>query len=115
MRVQTNDISGIKPAVEIGKLTVEKEKPKETEGKKAIAKRQPTEKEIEEAIKKLNDFISVFNTKIALEVDKETKKTILKIIDVNSDKVIRQIPPEEMLEISRRITELLGLIINEKV
>lgn len=71
--------------------------------------------EIEGIIKELNQFIQIFNTKIAFEIDKETKKTILRIVDVETNEVIRQIPPEELLKISRRISELLGLIINEKV
>ena len=71
--------------------------------------------EIEGIIKELNQFIQIFNTKIAFEIDKETKKTILRIVDVETNEVIRQIPPEELLKISRRISELLGLIINEKI
>jgi len=74
-----------------------------------------SEEEIESIIKELNQFIQIFNTKIAFEIDKETKKTILRIVDVETNEVIRQIPPEELLQISRRISELLGLIINEKV
>ncbi|MFN3134678.1 MAG: flagellar protein FlaG [Candidatus Kryptonium sp.] len=71
--------------------------------------------EIESVIKELNQFIRIFNTKIAFEIDRETKKTILRIVDVETNEVIRQIPPEELLKISRRISELLGLIINDKV
>ena len=71
--------------------------------------------EIEGIIKELNQFIQIFNTKIAFEIDKETKKTILRIVDVETNEVIRQIPPEELLKISRRISELLGVIINEKI
>ncbi len=71
--------------------------------------------EIESVIGELNQFIQIFNTKIAFEIDKETKKTILRIVDVETNEIIRQIPPEELLKISKRISELLGLIINEKV
>ena len=35
-----------------------------------------SEEEIESIIKELNQFIQIFNTKIAFEIDKETKKTI---------------------------------------
>ncbi len=71
--------------------------------------------EIENVIKEMNQFIQIFNAKIAFEIDKDTKKTVLKIIDAQTNEIIRQIPPEELLKISRRISELLGLIINEKV
>jgi len=71
--------------------------------------------EIESIINELNRFIQIFNTKITFEIDKETKKTVLKIINAQSNEIIRQIPPEELLEISRKISELLGLIINVRV
>jgi flagellar protein FlaG len=71
--------------------------------------------EIEQIVSELNNFIQIFNTKIAFEIDKETKKTVLKIIDAQSNEIIRQIPPEELLAISKRISELLGLIINARV
>jgi flagellar protein FlaG len=71
--------------------------------------------EIEQIVSELNNFIQIFNTKIAFEIDKETRKTVLKIIDAQSNEIIRQIPPEELLAISKRISELLGLIINARV
>lgn len=71
--------------------------------------------ELEYILKEMNQFIQIFNSKIAFELDKETGKTILKIIDSQTNEVIRQIPPEEFLRISKRISELLGLIINAKV
>lgn len=71
--------------------------------------------EVEKVIKELNQFIQIFNTKITFEIDKEARRTILKIVDVETSEIIRQIPPEELLIISKRISELLGLIINEKI
>ncbi|MCS7228948.1 MAG: flagellar protein FlaG [Candidatus Kryptonium sp.] len=71
--------------------------------------------EVEKIIKELNQFIQIFNTKITFEIDKEARKTVLKIVDVETNEIIRQIPPKELLIISKRISELLGLIINEKV
>ncbi len=78
-------------------------------------KREVSVEEIENIVKELNKFIQIFNTKVAFEIDEETKKTILKIVDVETNEIIRQIPPEELLRISRRISELLGLIINERI
>ncbi len=82
----------------------------ESEGNKALSM-----DEIEAIIKEMNEFIRIFNTKVAFELDKETGKMILRIIDVQTNEVIRQIPPEELLRISKRISELLGLIINARV
>lgn len=71
--------------------------------------------ELENIVREINQFIQIFNTKIAFEFDKEVEKIILKIIDSQTNEVIRQIPPEELLRVSKRISELLGLIINARV
>ncbi len=74
-----------------------------------------SQSDLEKVIKEMNQFIQIFNSRIAFELDKETGKTILKIIDSQTNEVIRQIPPEELLRISKRISELLGLIINARI
>jgi flagellar protein FlaG len=74
-----------------------------------------SQSDLEKIIKEMNQFIQIFNSRIAFELDKDTGKTILKIIDPQTNEVIRQIPPEELLRISKRISELLGLIINARV
>lgn len=104
----TQPIQGNKVGLNEAKVTV---------GEKIVNKDKESLslEEIESVIKELNQFVQIFNTKIAFEIDKETKKTILRIVDVETNEVVRQIPPEELLKISRRISELLGLIINDKV
>ncbi len=74
-----------------------------------------SQSDLERIVKEINQFIQIFNSKIAFEIDKDTGKTILKIIDSQTNEIIRQIPPEELLRISKRISELLGLIINARV
>jgi flagellar protein FlaG len=51
-------------------------------------------------------------------VDKETRRTIIKIIDPQTKEVIRQIPPEEALRISRMISRIVrdrGAVTDERV
>ncbi len=46
---------------------------------------------------------------------KETKSLVVKVIDPDTNKVIREIPPEELLDLAARIQEMLGLLIDKKV
>jgi len=56
------------------------------------------------------------DTKIELQLDKASKEIVVKIIDKNTGKVIRQIPPEEILKIDSAFKDIIrGNLVNKKV
>lgn len=48
-----------------------------------------------------------------LRVDKETNQIVAQILDENNE-VVRQIPPEALLELSSSFTRLEGLLFNQE-
>jgi flagellar protein FlaG len=66
-------------------------------------------------LKQLNKTLEAFDTHVSLSLDDKTHQTIIKVIDNESGKVVRQIPTEQLMRISERITELLGVIYDEKM
>lgn len=44
----------------------------------------------------------------------EAQQLVVKIVDSMTDEVIRQIPPEELMELSRQLNELQGNIVDTK-
>lgn len=67
-------------------------------------------KTIEDANKKL---VST-NTELRLSIHEATKKMTIKIVDKNSEEVIREYPPEKLLDIFAKMIELSGMIVDEK-
>lgn len=53
-------------------------------------------------------------TRCEFAVDDATNRISIKVIDKETDEVIREIPPEESLEMLAKIWELAGLIMDEK-
>ena len=51
---------------------------------------------------------------VTFELDADTGKPIVRIVDPDSGRVIRQLPTEEMLEIARDLGRLEGLMIRVK-
>ena len=51
--------------------------------------------------------LSSLNTEVKVAVDRDSGSIIFKILDTETNDLIKQIPSEEMLEISRRLSELL--------
>lgn len=65
-------------------------------------------------VNQLNKTLEAFDTHVSLSVDEKSHRNVIKVIDNQSGKVIRQIPSEQLLRISDRITELLGVLYDEK-
>ncbi|MCK4965801.1 flagellar protein FlaG [bacterium] len=70
---------------------------------------------LEKGIEEINKNIKIFNTKISFSLDEITGTTVIKISDVETDEVIREVPPSEFLKIAARLSEIFGLIIDKKV
>jgi flagellar protein FlaG len=68
-----------------------------------------------EAIERIMSAAKFFNRKIHLEFEKDLNITIVKVIDSETEEVIRQIPPEELVRLSKNANELKGLLINKEV
>ncbi len=56
-----------------------------------------------------------FNKKLQFVVDHQSNEVIVKVIDKNTDKVIKVLPPEELQRLHRKLKETIGLLFNERV
>jgi flagellar protein FlaG len=56
-----------------------------------------------------------FNRKLQFIVDQQSQEVIVKVIDKNTDKVIKVLPPEELQRLHRKLKETIGLLFNERV
>ncbi len=93
------------------------EQAKQNEEFEAFQKLPDKKKEeiLEDTAKKLNEKFALFNNTLKIEIDKDTGIKVVKIVDSNTKKVIRQIPPEAMLKIAKYIDEITGLLFDKKV
>ena len=47
-------------------------------------------------------------------IDKETNREVVKIMDSRTHEVIRQYPPEEILNMVKKMNELFGFFVDER-
>lgn len=73
-----------------------------------------TQEEVKNAVGKLNTVASALGQSIQFSVDTDTKQNIVKLVDRESNKVIRQIPTEEAVSIAKAIDRFQGLLIKDK-
>ena len=70
--------------------------------------------EVQKAVERIVNAAKYFKREIRLEVENDLGIMIVKVIDSETDKVIRQIPPEELIEISKRSKDLKGLMVDKE-
>ncbi len=69
---------------------------------------------LEEAIQQLNRAVSILNHRLNFSVDDTTGRLLAKIIDAETNEVVREVPPERVLEFVRRFREFMGLLFDEQ-
>ncbi len=79
-------------------------------------KKPAEEKEaLQEATHRANQTVAGLRSDLQFSIDDATGTSVVKLIDVKTKEVIRQIPAQEMLVIAKRLDELQGLLIKERV
>jgi len=57
----------------------------------------------------------VFNRKLQFVVDQNSNEVIVKVIDKETDKVIKELPPEELQRLHTNLKETIGFLFDERV
>ena len=76
-------------------------------------KNAPSENTIKQAVSDINKKINP-NTVAKYGFHDETNRVTIKIIDKNSDKVIKEFPAEETLDMIAKVWELAGVFLDER-
>jgi flagellar protein FlaG len=56
-----------------------------------------------------------FNKKLQFVVDHRSHEVIVKVIDRETDKVIKELPPEELQRLHSKLKETIGFLFDERV
>ncbi|MDF2627635.1 MAG: flaG [Symbiobacteriaceae bacterium] len=73
----------------------------------------PAQTLLDEAVERMNQAVQAFERSLEFEVSKENR-IVIKVIDKSSGEIIRQIPPEEFMDIFKRMDDTLGLLIDRR-
>ncbi len=73
-----------------------------------------SEKVVIDAIEKANKAIMGTNTQFEFSIHEKTKQIMVKVVDSESHEVIREIPPEKILDMVAKMWEMAGIIVDER-
>jgi len=68
---------------------------------------------IERSIDTLNDLMAKGQRSLNFSVDNSSDQVVVRVVDTNTDEVIRQIPNEESIRLAEYIDGLVGVIFNK--
>lgn len=84
----------------------------------ATEDRQPAElaptqmAELKEAVESLNQSLQNIRRELRFSVDDDTGRMIVKVINADTDEVVRQIPSEQLLNAVRHLEQHAGLLLD---
>lgn len=112
----TGEVSATKPATTVAGASVANASPVETAQQ---AQPSPPSKEaLQKALDDVKQAIPPAAQDLLFSIDKDTGKTVVKVVDATTKKVLRQIPSEEIMAIAKsldKFDKLQGLLVKQKV
>ena len=76
------------------------------------ANRQPTNEQIKKAVEDLNRKME--HSEAVFGIHEDTNRVTIKIVDRDTKKVIKELPPEKTLDMIAKVWEMAGILVDEK-
>lgn len=71
-----------------------------------------SETDLKRVVNEANKYVVGLNTQFSIETHEGTNRTIVKMIDMTTDEVIKEFPPEAMLDVVAGIWEQAGILVD---
>ncbi len=69
----------------------------------------------DQAVHQINQRLESLAINLKFEVDQDSGRTVVKVVDRGSGEVLRQIPSETALQISRSLDKLVGQLVDHTI
>ena len=69
--------------------------------------------DLEATIRDIKRVSEAFNRRLSFSVNEKLGQVVVKVIDNDTDKVVREIPPAELQQVYERIREVIGLLFDK--
>jgi flagellar protein FlaG len=71
--------------------------------------------QVKQLTRELQDLTQSFNKRLSFRYNDQLDQMVVKVIDRDTDTVIKELPPSELLRVHLRIREAIGLLLDESV
>ncbi len=74
-----------------------------------------TKKEAEHVVNGMNEFLKPKFTSLKFKLHEDLDRYYIEVVDQDTEKVVREIPSKELLDMYAKMTEFLGIFIDKKL
>lgn len=92
------------------------EKGAASDEKAIVTEREQQDKaeyKLEDAVEQLNKTLQTYSTELKFTIHKESGVVAVKVIDTRDKSVIREIPPERVLDFAACVKKMLGILFDK--
>lgn len=100
------------PAGEVAAATVTEPATIDLPSSDAVVEIQ--EGELPKVVEQVNKVLEAFTHSLRFEVT-DTHRIIIRVVDTTSGEVVREIPPEKLMDTFNRLEDLVGLLLDTKL
>ncbi len=115
--VQNNVTSQSKPvaqSVQTDTVTESSVFSSQSQTSEQTSQQQQRTEALRDKVAQLNDYMQNMNRNLQFSVDDDSGDTVVKVIDSETEEVVRQIPSEEILEARHAIEKYRGVLLETK-
>lgn len=80
-----------------------------------VDKKPMSQEKAVDTIEKANKAFIAFDRRFEFSIHEKTRQIMVKVIDVNNDEIIRELPPEKVLDMVAAMWEIAGILVDEKI
>lgn len=84
-------------------------------GSDRAAVREDSQVKIERVAKAMDNYLKSIQRDLQIQVHADTGNFIVKVLSREDGRIIREIPPEAMLNLAARMEEMIGVLFDENV
>ena len=84
------------------------------ESNSSLSKKENYENEVKNAVKKINKFLDGDGTHVQYEKHDVLNEMIVRVIDNNTNEVIKEIPSKKILDMVAKMCEMAGVLVDKK-
>ncbi|MDB5938649.1 MAG: hypothetical protein JWP77_1013 [Polaromonas sp.] len=76
---------------------------------------KPSGQQVQQSLDDINKVMAGFSISVQFQIDPDYKELIVKVVDQDTGKLIRQIPTEDVVKMSKAMDSLKGLLFAQSV
>lgn len=62
-----------------------------------------------------NDMEALHRVGLQFSVHEDTGQTVVRVVDKDTGKLIRQIPPQELLDLAAKLEDMMGILFDKQI